>query len=123
MKQKLLLISLVLICAIVLAACGGDDLTAKREALVAEFNSIVALVEENNAQVNEAIANGAEIPQETIDSFNAASANVNAVGDLVNAAREESPEEEIDEIMATLDNFKTQLASEFGKLEAYLDIG
>ena len=120
MKKTILFFVLAL--AFICSACGDDELTAKREAMVTEYNSIVAMVEENNARVNEALANGAEIPQETIDAFNAASANVNEVGDLVDTAREESTAEEIDEIMATLNNFKTQLAGEFGKLEAYLDL-
>ena len=120
MKKTILLFVLAL--AFICAACGDDELKVKREAMVTEYNSLVAMVEENNARVNEALANGADIPQETIDAFNAASANVNEVGDLVETAREESSAEEIDEIMATLNNFKTQLAGEFGKLEAYLDL-
>ncbi len=122
MTKRILLILLAASLAITLAACGGEDLTAKREALRDQFNGIVRLVEENNNRVNEAIDNGAEIPQDAIDVFNSASADINNMSDVLSAEMDDYSSEELDDAAAALRDLENKLNNAFGQLEAYLDV-
>ncbi len=122
MTKKLLLILLATLLALTLAACGGEDLTAKREEIRDQFNGIVKLVEENNARVNDAINNGAEIPQDAIDSFNGATEEVNKMSDVLSAELDGYSAEELDEAAAILRDLENNMNSRFGQLEAYLDV-